>query len=107
MNRLATERDILNEAIGAIHREAGLRLDVVGHEVRKGDKRIDAIIRIPEADNQLVAEIKKWAPHVNLGAVINQINHIAGPGQGKLTRRDSGASTFNCQRDTIGRRHGS
>lgn len=84
MNRLATERDILNEAIGAIHREAGLRLDVVGYEVRQGDTEIDAIIRIPEADNQLVAEIKKWAPHVNLGAVIHQINHIAGPGQGML-----------------------
>ena len=82
MNRLATERDILNEAIGAIHREAGLRLDVVGREVRKGDKRIDAIIRMPGADNQLVAEIKKWAPHANLGAVINQINHIAKPGKG-------------------------
>ena len=82
MNRLATERDILNEAIGAIHREAGLRLDVVGQEVRKGDKRIDAIIRMPGADNQLVAEIKKWAPHANLGAVINQINHIAKPGKG-------------------------
>ena len=68
MNRLATERDILNEAIGAIHREAGLRLDVVGREVRKGDKRIDAIIRMPGADNPLVAEIKNghlmptWVP---------------------------------------------
>lgn len=84
MNRRTTERNILKEAIGAIHREAGLRLDVVGYEVRQGDKEIDAIIRIPEADTQLVAEIKKWAPHVNLGAVIHQINHIAGPGQGIL-----------------------
>ena len=84
MNRLATERDILNEAIGAIHREAGLRLDVVGREVRKGDKRIDAIIRMPGADNPLVAEIKKWAPYANLGAVINQLNHIAKPGKGML-----------------------
>jgi len=84
MNRRTTERDILNEAVGAIHREAGLRLDVVGRGVRKGDTRIDAIIRIPEADNQLVVEIKKWAPHVNLGAVVNRINQIAGPGQGML-----------------------
>lgn len=82
MNRLTTERDILNEAIGAIHREAGLRLDVVGCEVRQGNKRIDAIIRIPEVATQLVAEIKKWAPHVNLGAVINQINRLAEPGKG-------------------------
>ncbi len=84
MNRLATERDILNDAIGAIHREAGLRLDVVGCEVVTGDKPVDAIIRIPEADTQLVAEIKKWAPHVNLGAVMNRIKHIAGPGHGLL-----------------------
>ena len=84
MNRRTTERDILNEAIGAIHREAGLRLDVVGREVKKGLKRIDAIIRIPGAATRLVAEIKKWAPHVNLGAVIHQINHIAQPGQGML-----------------------
>ncbi len=82
MNRLVTEHDILNAAIGALHREVGLRLDVVARDVRKGDKYIDAIIRMPEAGNQLVAEIKKWAPHVNLGAVINQINHIAGPGKG-------------------------
>ena len=82
MNRLTTERDILNEAIGAIHREAGLRLDVVGCEVRQGNKRIDAIIRIPEVATQLVAEIKKWAPHINLGAVINQINRLAEPGKG-------------------------
>ena len=84
MNRRTTERDILNETIGAIHREAGLRLDVVGCEVRTGTKRVDAIIRIPEADTQLVAEIKKWAPHVNLGAVMNRINHIAGQGRGML-----------------------
>lgn len=84
MNRLATERDILNEAIDAIHREAGLCLDVVGREVKKGNRQLDATIRIPEADTQLVVEIKKWAPHINLGAVINRMNHIAEPGQGML-----------------------
>ena len=84
MNRLATEYDILDAAIEAIRREAGLRLGVVRYDAEKDDKHIDAIIQMPDNGVRLVAEIKKWAMQANLGAVINQIKNLAEPGQGLL-----------------------
>ncbi|RLA45827.1 MAG: hypothetical protein DRR42_18980 [Gammaproteobacteria bacterium] len=82
MNRLEIEYDILEAAIGAIYREAGLRLNIVGRDVKKGDKRIDAIIQVPDTGTKMVAEIKKWAAQANLGAVINQVKNLAEPDQG-------------------------
>lgn len=82
MYRLETELDILDTAIGALRREAGLCLEVVAHEVKKGDKYIDAIIQMPGNGTQLIAEIKKWAAQANLGAIIHQIRNLAEPGQG-------------------------
>ncbi len=85
MNKPTTERNILETAIGAIHRETGLRLDVVANEVRKDDKRItNTIVQIHDNGARLTAEIKKWAPQVNVGAIINQIKYLAEPGQGLL-----------------------
>ena len=78
MNRLVTEYDILDAAVGAIYREAGLRLNIVGREV----KCIDAIIQVTDNSVRLIAEVKKWAPQVNLGAVINHIKNVAEPGCG-------------------------
>ena len=80
MNRIATEYDILDAAVGAVQREAGLQLEIVGREVEKEGKRVDAVIAMPETGMQLLVEIKKWATHANLGAVINQINQLAEPG---------------------------
>ncbi|MCY4421224.1 MAG: type IV toxin-antitoxin system AbiEi family antitoxin [Gammaproteobacteria bacterium] len=82
MNRLVTELDILEAAIEALHREAGLCLEVVGYEVKKGDKYIDAIIQMPGGGTKLIAEIKKWAAQANLGAIIHQIRNLAEPGRG-------------------------
>ncbi len=89
MNRRATTTltqrgDILDAAIGAIHRETGLQLDIVRRDAGKEDKRIDAIIQMPDKGTRLVAEVKKWTAQANLGAVINQIKQIAEPGQGIL-----------------------
>lgn len=84
MNRPATERDILDAAIEAIQRQAGLELGIAGHEVRKDDRRIDAIIQMPDNGATLAAEIKKWAGQANLGAMIHQVKNIAEPGQGLL-----------------------
>lgn len=81
MYRPETELDILEAAIGALRREAGLCLEVVAHEVKKGDKQIDAIIQMPDSDTKLIAEIKKWAAQANLGAIIHQIRNLAEPGQ--------------------------
>ena len=85
MNKPATEHNILNTAIEAINREAGLRLDVIAYDVQKDDKRtIDAIIQMHDNGARLTAEIKKWAPQVNVGAIINQIKCLAEPGEGLL-----------------------
>ena len=84
MNRPVKEYEILDAAIGAIQREAGLCLDVVGCEVRNGDKQIDAVIQMPDNGPRLAAEIKKWAGQANLGAIIYQIRNLAEPDQGLL-----------------------
>ena len=82
MNRLATEYNILNQAIDAIHRDVGLRMDIIERDIKKDGKYIDAIIQMPENGVRFVVEIKKWANQANLGAVINQINTIAELGNG-------------------------
>lgn len=79
-----TEQDILQAAIEVLHRELGWQLEVVEREVKKGNKPIDAIIRVPGVETCLVATIKKWTAHANLGAVIHQLNQIARPGCGML-----------------------
>ncbi len=82
MYGLETELDILYAALGVLGREAGLCLEVVAYEVKKGDKQIDAIIQMPDSETKLIAEIKKWAAQANLGAIIHQIRNLAEPGQG-------------------------
>jgi len=83
MNRQTTEYQLLEKAIAAIHREAGLCLKVIAGE---GHQRGDAIVQILDNEinkrTKLTVEIKKWATQVNLGAIINKINMIAEPNQG-------------------------
>ena len=85
MNKPATEQTILDAAIGAIHREAGLRIDVVTFDVQKDAKRIiDAIVQIHDYGARLTVKIKKWATQVNVGVIINQIKNLAEPDQSLL-----------------------
>ncbi len=85
MNKPATERNILDAAIGAIHREAGLCINVITREVQKDDRHIiDAVVELRDNGARLAVEIKKWAAQVNVGAIINQIRNLAEPGQGLL-----------------------
>ena len=84
MKRLAIKNNILEDAIGAFYREAGVQLNVVEQKVVKDDKRIDAIIHVPGVEGQLIVEIKKWAPHKNLGALIHQMQNLAPLGKGLL-----------------------
>jgi hypothetical protein len=77
MNRLETEHDILHGAIEAFRAETAMQLEVVEFEARMGDRRIDAILQMPGNGTQLLAEVKKWATHTNLGALINQIQRLA------------------------------
>lgn len=84
MNRLETEHDILHGAIEAFRAETAMQLDVVEFEARIGDRRIDAILQMPGNGTQLLAEIRKWATHTNLGAVINKMQQLATPDAGLL-----------------------
>ena len=85
MNKPVTERKILDDALEAIYREAGLRLDVIAYEIPTGNRRIiDAIVQIHDNGVKLTAEVKKWVAQANVGALINQIKHLAEPGQGLL-----------------------
>lgn len=73
---------VLDRAINAVERETGLRLKVVKRGTRIGDYWVDAIVQVGNTEQQLVAEIKKWAQQANLGAMINQVKYL--PEEGLL-----------------------
>ena len=83
MNReTGTEYEILNRAIQAVERETGLRLHAEQWEVQVDKRRVDAIVRLGPGNQTLAVEIKKWAQHANLGALINQVKQL--PEEGLL-----------------------
>lgn len=69
-------RRILDEAIDAIHCETGLDLEITEEEAKVKDNFVDAIIRIAGYGEPIAVEIKKWAVHANIGAIINQVKHL-------------------------------
>ena len=91
MDQQTTEYQLLEKAIGAIQREAGLCLEIIARDIiGMGHQRVDAIVQMPadginsraNEGTKLFVEIKKWATQANLGAIINQINMIAEPNHG-------------------------
>ncbi len=70
------DKELLNLAINAVKDETGLQLNVQKLEAKIEDKTIDALIKIKGLKEPLAAEIKKWAQHKNLGAVINQVQAL-------------------------------
>ena len=83
MNRkIGTEQEILDRAIQAVELETGLRIRIERREHPVGDYRVDAIVRLELGNQMLMVEIKKWAQHANLGALINQVKQL--PGEGLL-----------------------
>jgi hypothetical protein len=71
-----TEADVLHQAIEAFIRETGLQLRVDELEVRQGHHEIDAILAVEGQKQRLAAEVKRWAPQANIGALINQIQDL-------------------------------
>lgn len=67
---------ILDQALDAVEREAGLR--VVVDKPTKAERGYDAAVRID--GTRWLVEVKKWAQHANLGALIDQIKKMPGPG---------------------------
>ena len=66
------EQDILDRAIEAFGRETGINIEVTTRNLRglRG-QQYDAVLAIDQED--YVAEIKAWAQHGNIGAVIEQV----------------------------------
>lgn len=84
MNKIAdqtiSELDILPRAVQAVERETGLRLEVTHMETGPYEKGYDAVIRLQPGNITLLAEVKRWAQHSNLGALIHQIKQLPQPG---------------------------
>lgn len=70
------ENELLEQAIGAVYREAGLRLKIDKKEVKIDERYVDAIIHIQGDDQPIAVEIKKWVPQANVGVLINQIKNL-------------------------------
>jgi len=84
MNKIAeqtiNELDILPRATQAVERETGLRLEITHMETGPYEKGYDAVIRLQPGNITLLAEVKKWAQHTNIGALIHQIQQLPQPG---------------------------
>lgn len=78
----ATPQEILDLAIPAVERETGLRLTIERLEGVLSDFAVDAVLRVEPGGQPLLAEVKKWAQHKNLGALINELKQL--PGEGLL-----------------------
>lgn len=77
MNHHTKEHNILDDAIAALHQTTGVELHIVKRDARIAGNRIDALIQMPHAHDELLVEIKKWAPHMNFGALVHQMEHLA------------------------------
>lgn len=79
------EDNILSNAIGALEEGTGVRLEVKQTQVKFEDQYVDAILRLHEVPVNFAAQIRRWAPHANLDAIIYQVNRLTGSyGQGLL-----------------------
>lgn len=78
MNRVTKlDQKLLDEALLAVERETGLRLI---YEPEVNDQVADAVVTIPLTNQKVFVEIKRWAQQANIGAIINQIKNLPGPG---------------------------
>lgn len=76
------DADVLERALGAVEREVGLRLIIEQRETKAHRHQLDAVLRLVPGGDHLAAEVKRWAGHANLGALIHQIKAL--PLQGVL-----------------------
>lgn len=70
-------QEVLDQAINAFYRETGLRLEIL--EFARAEQRfqLDAVVTIKGYEPlQFAAEIKKWAQHLNFGAIVEQIKRL-------------------------------
>lgn len=71
------DQTLLEQAIVAIYREAGLRLEIIEVNQEENNFRIDAILGVKGYEPiQFAAEIKRWAQQANFGAVVEQVKRL-------------------------------
>jgi hypothetical protein len=78
---MLTENDniVLEQALNAFNKETGLRLYIIEVDgAHKNKFRFDAVVGLKQYEPlQFAVEIKKWAQHVNFGALIDQVKRLA------------------------------
>jgi hypothetical protein len=82
MNRTepGIEQDMLDVAIAAVKRTAGIQLKA-NTKVIRGNKKIDAEITIEGYKKpRYAAEVKRWVQQANFGAIVNQVKQLPGKG---------------------------
>lgn len=70
------EQELLERAIQAVERETGIQLRVLQREHRNDRRRVDAVLELVPGQQTFMVEVKRWAQHANLGALINQIQQL-------------------------------
>ena len=75
------EQQLLRKAIKAFYRQTGMQLHAQTGDLDIGDRAIEAIIEV-EGYRVLrfTAEVKKWAQHKNIAALLEQIRQLPGKG---------------------------
>lgn len=74
--RKEPEHNILEKALKAIEREAGLRLFIDQLEEKHEGRIIDAVLRLGEGQHRFAAEVKRWAQQANAGALLHQLGTL-------------------------------
>ena len=70
------KKEILDHAIAALREETGIEIDVLEREhYGNQNSEVDAFIRIQGGATRMAVETKKWAPQMNVGAVINTMKN--------------------------------
>ena len=70
------EKNLLERAVDAVYREAGIRL-ILNNMQANGEIHYDAAIQVEGYEHlRFTAEVKQWAQQANLGVLINQIQQL-------------------------------
>ena len=82
MKQEKLERTVLEAAIAAVYRTAGIKLKAQT-EIKRRNMVLDAEIKIEgHKKARFTVEVKKWAQQANFGAMVNQVQQL--PGKGML-----------------------
>ncbi|ROT96203.1 hypothetical protein EB809_17360 [Marinobacter sp. R17] len=76
MDNSKMDVELLDQALEAFENETGLELKLVSMEARPS---VDATLVLEPRGPKYSAELKRWAPQANLGAMIAQLNKLPTP----------------------------